>query len=597
MSSLLLHTIVEDEEVHGANVGLPQETRVTKVKGRGRGSQPRFSKNSSKRTTPSPQPPAEVRSSTSSRAPSPCANSQFAALSDTGLKDGLTISNWLFERHAFTVGWIPMFSEELANTTGINAMVEIYDQMTTFTWSDSFGIILSNAEADSLVSDIRTELCNTNGSPDCQSSTANVPSSDDAEFILSRISILLHAVKGARQCDDIAKSHGANEADRRHEWDALLLNFFQPVLGQRDVLLERQLNLPRNLAADDSSFTTRARVVANTYDNLCSTQFNYLVPTTDIYCSWRQAAVARQQAMQFSVDLGQRYMKGNFVEVVARYSSLDPGAGKCDAILVIPCSGVATAMLQRISGVDEQENFLKSFMLIQGPKSDSNAVETSQIGKTIGHRQKTTSGGSLQVPSSRISESDRNRLHNPFLYHPDSNQATQKKETILPKNISCDEPSRKDLLLPVLLAKYKKRDESAISTAMNQMKTYLVSAVTFLSELGITNKPVFGLVVNGTLGAITMAWKTNGQIYIMERNVRHYDIRDPLQALQFVSILPRLARHGHSLRRLLEKQLAIIDVNKLTSKPWPKLSQRQEDKRLAAAEQTGLEQSVAQDRS
>jgi hypothetical protein len=83
----------------------------------------------------------------------------------------------------------------------------------------------------------------------------------------------------------------------------------------------------------------------------------------------------------------------------------------------------------------------------------------------------------------------------------------------------------------------------------------------------------------------------------MERNVRHYDIRDPLQALQFVSILPRLARHGHSLRRLLEKQLASIDVNKLTSKPWSKLSQRQEDERLAAAEQTGLEQSLAQDRS
>jgi hypothetical protein len=83
----------------------------------------------------------------------------------------------------------------------------------------------------------------------------------------------------------------------------------------------------------------------------------------------------------------------------------------------------------------------------------------------------------------------------------------------------------------------------------------------------------------------------------MERNVRHYDIRDPLQALQFVSILPRLARHGHSLCRLLEKQLAIIDVNKLTSQPWSKLSQQQEDERLAAAEQTGLEQSVAQDRS
>ncbi|KIK33991.1 hypothetical protein CY34DRAFT_52627, partial [Suillus luteus UH-Slu-Lm8-n1] len=69
---------------------------------------------------------------------------------------------------------------------------------------------------------------------------------------------------------------------------------------------------------------------------------------------------------------------------------------------------------------------------------------------------------------------------------------------------------------------------------------YQVSAVTFLSALGITDQPVFGLVVDGTLGAITMAWKTNDQIYVMERNVRYYEIRDPLQALQFVSILLRL---------------------------------------------------------
>ncbi|KAG2072964.1 hypothetical protein BDR04DRAFT_1095808 [Suillus decipiens] len=139
------------------------------------------------------------------------------------------------------------------------------------------------------------------------------------------------------------------------------------------------------------------------------------------------------------------------------------------------------------------------------------------------------------------------------------------------------------------------KDESAVSTSMNQMKTYLVSAVTFLSKLRIVDKPVFGLIVNGTLGAVTMAWKTNNQIYVMERNIRYYDIRDPVQALQFVSILPRLARHGLDLCGLLEKQLVMIDVKELQSKPWSKLPQRQEDKRLAAAQQTRSEEVVAQD--
>jgi hypothetical protein len=58
----------------------------------------------------------------------------------------------------------------------------------------------------------------------------------------------------------------------------------------------------------------------------------------------------------------------------------------------------------------------------------------------------------------------------------------------------------------------------------------------------------------------------------MERNVQQYDISDPLQALQFVSILSRLAPHGVSLCDLLKGQPAISDV-----KPWSKFHQQQED--------------------
>ncbi|KAG2358645.1 hypothetical protein BDR07DRAFT_1417213 [Suillus spraguei] len=556
-SSPLLATIVEDERVHGANIRVPQEARATNVKGRASSS-----KKSSRRTS---------WTSTSSRAPSPYPNSQFAALSDTGLNDSMSISNWLFERNAFTVGRITVRSEELAKNTGINKMVKIYDEMTAFTWSDNIKTILSNAKVDSFVSGIRTDLCNIDGSLNCQSSANDVLSLEDVEFISSKLSALLHAVKGACHCDDVASCN----ADRRHEWDALLLNFFQPVPLQR--MLERHLNLALALA----------------YEAFCLEQLQCVRPTTETFGSWKQAGAARSQAAQFSDDIGSRLERRNFAELIARHSSKDPVTGKCDAILVIPCSGVATAMLQRISSTEEKDKFLKHFMLVQGPKLDTSTGR--RLETPVGHHEKTTSGRSLQVPSSQVSDSkkaNRDQLHNPFLHHPDFNQATHTKVTLLSKDTPCDEPSRQDLLLPVLLAEYKKRDESAISTSMNQIKTYLVSAVTFLSEVGITDQPVFGLVVNGTLGAVTMAWMTNKQIYVMERNVRYYDIRDPLQALQFVSILPRLARHGLDLRGLLEKQLAIIDVKELQSKPWSKLLQRQEDERLAAAQRTQSDEAV-----
>jgi hypothetical protein len=194
------------------------------------------------------------------------------------------------------------------------------------------------------------------------------------------------------------------------------------------------------------------------------------------------------------------------------HSYKDPVTGKCDAILVVPFSGGATAMLQGISSSKEQEDLLKPFLLVQDPKPEELDASTGgtshQVEKTVGHSRKTTSNKSLHVPSSsRVSGSktaEQNLLQHLFLYDPDSNPATQKKETMPSANTSGT-----DILLPVLLAEYKKKDTSAISTAMNQMRMYQVSAVTFLSALGITDQPVFGPVVNGTLGAITMAWKTN----------------------------------------------------------------------------------------
>ncbi|KAG1717689.1 hypothetical protein EDB19DRAFT_1864303, partial [Suillus lakei] len=102
----------------------------------------------------------------------------------------------------------------------------------------------------SSVSDIRSELCRTVAVPTCSQrdrcSLVDVPTLKDVEFIQPEFCTVAHR-KRRPPCDGVAKVQGANEADRRHEWDALLLNFFEPVLGQRDVLLERQLNVTRTL--------------------------------------------------------------------------------------------------------------------------------------------------------------------------------------------------------------------------------------------------------------------------------------------------------------------------------------------------------------
>lgn len=82
--------------------------------------------------------------------------------------------------------------------------------------------------------DIRDQLLEKHAG-ESHSSMVEMPE-EDVKFISARFSALLHAVKGARGCQGNVNLHGANEAERRHEWDALLLKFFQPVPGQRDVL-------------------------------------------------------------------------------------------------------------------------------------------------------------------------------------------------------------------------------------------------------------------------------------------------------------------------------------------------------------------------
>ena len=54
------------------------------------------------------------------------------------------MSNWLFERNAFTVARITIPpNKEPALDSGVNEMIKIYDAMTAFTWSDTLKCTVS----------------------------------------------------------------------------------------------------------------------------------------------------------------------------------------------------------------------------------------------------------------------------------------------------------------------------------------------------------------------------------------------------------------------------------------------------------------------
>jgi hypothetical protein len=70
----------------------------------------------------------------------------------------------------------------------------------------------------------------------------------------------------------------------------------------------------------------------------------------------------------------------------------------------------------------------------------------------------------------------------------------------------------------------------------------------------------------------------------MERNVRYYDITDPLQAFQFVSVLLRLTQHGLKLRARFDENKGTFYDNLVKSR-WSKFAQIEDGSSAAGTEE------------
>lgn len=103
------------------------------------------------------------------------------------------------------------------------------------------------------------------------------------------------------------------------------------------------MNFARNLAADDTSFTQRARSLTRGYQKFCDEQLDASFEASDVEME-RQALAAVAQAVQFSVDISDR-VGHKLAEQIADHSSKEPDEGISDVVLVIPCSGAKTLML------------------------------------------------------------------------------------------------------------------------------------------------------------------------------------------------------------------------------------------------------------
>ncbi|KAJ3475516.1 hypothetical protein NLI96_g11788 [Meripilus lineatus] len=102
--------------------------------------------------------------------------------------------------------------------------------------------------------------------------------------------------------------------------------------------------------------------------------------------------------------------------------------------------------------------------------------------------------------------------------------------------------------IPQLVVCYKKPSDGEKTTS-NRVKMSLTTSVLFLAHLGIFDHAVFGLVVEGMIGFLIMAWKSKSKdaIFIIEHNVKQFNLTNILQVYELMIFLQRLRTRGEEM--------------------------------------------------
>ncbi|KAJ3477912.1 hypothetical protein NLI96_g10140 [Meripilus lineatus] len=371
-----------------------------------------------------------------------------------------------------------------------------------------------------------------------------------AEIVQPRFPVMWQIVRRSTLIQ-VSPITGSREVDSRLSWDYLLglayVDSADEIKSDR-LLLEANLRMSQNQLAKcplDGLEKTLAKLekLAELNRQLCLQANREAIRTKkegrllESY-SLRASAVADlvNNLINATKDL-----EGTHTAILKR-ARIEAASGMCDALLVAPIS----------VQVDEEDIAGEAYHKYCLVKS---ALEHPRFAHS--------SSGQIKVNTPSAST---DILYRFPLLDPDEDFVSTSK-VFKPSSSSSSKRgflhSLKEILiyLPQLVVEYKKVDGKS-ETALNQVRTHLLASVSYLASLGILDHPVFGLVVNGTMGFLTMAWKSSSEpnnasplsfelkclplltiyqaIFIIEHNVKQFDLTNPTQVYHFVTFLIRL---------------------------------------------------------
>jgi len=343
------------------------------------------------------------------------------------------------------------------------------------------------------------------------------------------------------------------EPESRHDWDVLLYCFYiaNEEIVSRNVLLERTINYPKNLLAEEENLNKLVETV--TAEIELSGQF-YLnaqmaalrisgTVSSDLYvqaslASTQAATVASSYQNLCDTEERRQALQGR----IQHRSHREPRDGKCDAICFLavssppsfgPADVAALQFIKYITGEQQQNT----------PTGEANVRGAGYVKqKTATNEDELMKQGQGSAPE--LNASNRKRfLQSPFTL---SKPVDAVPELELPKFDAASFEGK--LLFPHLVVEYKKPHDTE-AKALNQGRMYLISLISFYAALNIVDHPFYALVTNGPKGALLMGWKSKKRTYLIERNVVQFDISTPIGAYHFAIFLLRLREEQKDPRR------------------------------------------------
>ncbi|KAK0476875.1 hypothetical protein IW261DRAFT_1566937 [Armillaria novae-zelandiae] len=438
------------------------------------------------------------------------------------------------------------------------------------------------------------------------------------DIISSSLSSLLWASVGGYAKNQGGKDH--NEAEACHEWDVLLnLGFVNTdELASGRVVHERALSLSRNVAADLSQ--TSVGFDGQTFRAIAEQAYEISSRVQHILnCRSNSSLMERRLVLQgfevvgaalrnkFAVlDLFEDNLEEWKVATLKRNRD-EPDVGIVDAILTIPLDNFQNTSepLIRVTETRETVNAARTLDPddIAEPDSDKASVD-EPTSKAKGRARKPSSSGPRSGPAefrsksvcSRLSEIEEQEATSQAFHddearkHANGLPKTENESPVHPYSVTFSETKVtskiKDrtgmvmdvqelltkLLLAVLVVEYKKPTQT-YAKALVKAKMFLEASVRYLASLGVTKQGVFALATHGVEGAVLMAWCSSDseRVYIVERNVRTFDISQPIEVYHFVTVLLRLRKYGDTtLKDAVESALKAKNFKPST---WSKTAQ------------------------